>query len=328
MGEILIETKNLKKYFYSSSFATRITGREEVLKAVDDVSFGIKRGETFGLVGETGCGKSTLGRTLIRLYEPTDGKIYFRETDITSLEGRELRKLRKNMQIVFQDPLSSLNPKKRIMEILWEPLKLHKICSEMEKDKKIFELLELVGLSRSDRFKYPHELSGGMLQRVNIARALAVDPEFVVLDEPTSALDVSIQAQILNLLRRLQKEFGLTYLFISHDLGVVHNMCNEIAVMYLGKIVEIGSSELFESPVHPYTRALLSCVPSIKKERRREKILLRGAVPSSVNIPSGCRFHPRCYMRQKICSEVEPELEEVENGRYVACHLFSSEIHR
>jgi oligopeptide/dipeptide ABC transporter ATP-binding protein len=322
MGETLIDVEDLKKYFISSNFASRLTGREEALRAVDGVSFDIYRGETFGLVGETGCGKSTLGRTIIRLYEPTDGKIYFKNTEITSIKGSSLRKLRKDMQIVFQDPLSSLNPKKRIMEILWEPLRLHNICSEHEKERKIFELLELVGLSKADRHKYPHELSGGMLQRVNIARALAVDPDFIVLDEPTSALDVSIQAQILNLLRKLQNEFRLTYLFISHDLGIIHNMCDRIAVMYLGRIVEVGDWKVFENPMHPYTKALLSCVPSIRKESRKNKILLKGAVPSPVNIPSGCRFHPRCFLKEDICSEIEPDLKEVKKDRYVACHLY------
>ncbi len=321
MSEILMKVEGLKKYFISTSIGSRITGREEIVRAVDDVSFGIKKGETFGLVGETGCGKSTLGRTIIRLYEPTEGRIIFRDVDITVIKGSELRNLRKKMQIVFQDPLSSLNPKKRIMDILWEPLKIHKICPENEREKKILELLEVVGLSKDERHKYPHELSGGMLQRVNIARAIAVDPEFIVLDEPTSALDVSIQAQILNLLRNLQNEFGLTYLFISHDLGIIHNMCDRIAVMYLGKIVEIGDWGIFENPIHPYTKALISCVPSISKERRKSKILLRGAVPSPVNVPSGCRFHPRCYVREEICSEVEPELKKMDENRYVACHL-------
>ncbi|PMQ02276.1 MAG: peptide ABC transporter substrate-binding protein [Dictyoglomus sp. NZ13-RE01] len=322
---ILLEVKNLKKYF---PIKRGIIFSKHVgdVKAVDDVSFYIKKGETVGLVGESGCGKSTVARVIIRLLEPTDGKIIFEGQDIASIPQEDLRKLRKDMQIIFQDPYSALNPRMTVSEIIGEPLVVHKIVkNNKEKEKRVQELLELVGLAPYHANRYPHEFSGGQRQRIGIARALALNPKFIVADEPTSALDVSVRAQIINLMQDLQKEFGLTYLFISHDLSVIRHICDRILVMYLGKLVEISNNEdLYNNPLHPYTQALLSAVPIPDPEvaQRRKRVILTGDVPSPVNPPSGCRFHPRCPYAMDICSKVEPTLKEVQPGHYTACHLY------
>jgi oligopeptide transport system ATP-binding protein len=323
--EIIIEVKNLKKYF---PIKRGIVLSKHVgdVKAVDDVSFYIRKGETLGLVGESGCGKSTVARTIIRLLEPTDGQIIFDGIDITKLPSRDLRKIRKDMQIIFQDPYSSLNPRMTVSEIIGEPLKVHGIVkNSKEKERRVQELLDLVGLAPYHATRYPHEFSGGQRQRIGIARALALNPKFIVADEPTSALDVSIRSQIINLMQDLQKEFKLTYLFISHDLAVIRHICDRIAVMYLGKIVEIANNDdLYNSPLHPYTQALLSAIPIPDPEmaEKRKKIVLTGDVPSPVNPPLGCRFHPRCPNVMDICSKEEPKLKEIKPGHFVACHLY------
>ncbi|MCX7845527.1 MAG: ABC transporter ATP-binding protein [Dictyoglomaceae bacterium] len=323
--ENLIEVRNLKKYFpiKRGIVFSRHVGD---VKAVDDVSFSIRRGETVGLVGESGCGKSTVARVIIRLLEPTDGEIIFEGNDITKLPQNELRKLRRDMQIIFQDPYSALNPRMTVSEIIGEPLEVHKVVNNSkEKQERIQELLELVGLAPYHANRYPHEFSGGQRQRIGIARALALNPKFIVADEPTSALDVSVRAQIINLMQDLQKELGLTYLFISHDLSVIRHICDRILVMYLGKLVEIAQNEeLYNSPLHPYTQALLSAVPIPDPEvaEKRKKVILLGDVPSPVNPPSGCRFHPRCPYVMDICSKVEPQLKEVRMKHFTACHLY------
>ncbi|TYT22491.1 ABC transporter ATP-binding protein [Dictyoglomus thermophilum] len=323
--EIIIEVKNLKKYFPIKR-GIILSKHVGDVKAVDDVSFYIRKGETLGLVGESGCGKSTVARTIIRLLEPTDGQIIFDGIDITKLSNKDLRKIRKDMQIIFQDPYSSLNPRMTVSEIIGEPLEVHGIVrNSQEKEKRVQELLELVGLAPYHATRYPHEFSGGQRQRIGIARALALNPKFIVADEPTSALDVSIRSQIINLMQDLQKEFKLTYLFISHDLAVIRHICDRIAVMYLGKIVEIANNDdLYNSPLHPYTQALLSAIPIPDPEvaEKRKKIVLTGDVPSSVNPPSGCRFHPRCPSVMDICSKEEPILKEINPGHFVACHLY------
>ncbi len=323
--EIIIDVKNLKKYF---PIKRGIVLSKHVgdVKAVDDVSFYIRKGETLGLVRESGCGKSTVARTIIRLLEPIDGQIIFDGIDITKLPSRDLRRIRKDMQIIFQDPYSSLNPRMTVSEIIGEPLKVHGIVkNSKEKEKRVQELLELVGLAPYHATRYPHEFSGGQRQRIGIARALALNPKFIVADEPTSALDVSIRSQIINLMQDLQKEFELTYLFISHDLAVIRHICDRIAVMYLGKIVEIANNDdLYNSPLHPYTQALLSAIPIPDPEiaEKRKRIVLTGDVPSPVNPPSGCRFHPRCPNVMDICSKEEPKLREIKPGHFVACYLY------
>ncbi|MEN3011403.1 MAG: ABC transporter ATP-binding protein [Dictyoglomus thermophilum] len=323
--EIIIEVKNLKKYFPIKR-GIILSKHVGDVKAVDDVSFYIRKGETLGLVGESGCGKSTVARTIIRLLEPTDGQIIFDGSDITKLSNKDLRKIRKDMQIIFQDPYSSLNPRMTVSEIIGEPLEVHGIVrNSQEKEKRVQELLELVGLAPYHATRYPHEFSGGQRQRIGIARVLALNPKFIVADEPTSALDVSIRSQIINLMQDLQKEFKLTYLFISHDLAVIRHICDRIAVMYLGKIVEIANNDdLYNSPLHPYTQALLSAIPIPDPEvaEKRKKIVLTGDVPSPVNPPSGCRFHPRCPSVMDICSKEEPILKEINPGHFVACHLY------
>lgn len=321
----LLEVRNLKKYFpiKRGVVFSRHVGD---VKAVDDISFNIKRGETVGLVGESGCGKSTVARVIIRLIEPTEGEIIFEGKDITKLSQNELRKIRRDMQIIFQDPYSALNPRMTVSEIISEPLEVHKaVNNNKEKQKRIQELLELVGLASYHANRYPHEFSGGQRQRIGIARALALNPKFIVADEPTSALDVSVRAQIINLMQDLQKELGLTYLFISHDLSVIRHICDRVLVMYLGKLVEIAQNEeLYNSPLHPYTQALLSAVPIPDPEvaEKRKKVILLGDVPSPVNPPSGCRFHPRCPYVMDICSKVEPQLKEVKMKHFTACHLY------
>lgn len=323
-NEVLLSVRNLVKRF---PIKGGILSREVAsVKAVSDVSFDIRRGETLGLVGESGCGKSTLGRSILRLIEPTSGQIFFKGQDITHLGSAELRKLRRSMQIIFQDPYASLNPRMTVEEILGEPLDIHKLCgSRQEKLQRIHKLLDLCGLRREAISRYPHEFSGGQRQRICIARALAVEPEFIVCDEPVSALDVSIQAQIINLMQDLQKELGLTYLFIAHDLKVVEHISNRVAVMYLGKMVELADAdELYVNPKHPYTKALLSAIPIPDPSRKKERIILRGDVPSPISPPSGCYFHPRCPMAQENCTVDLPLLRElpVQNPdpHVAACH--------
>ena len=311
--EKLLEVKNLKKYFPSGA---------QVVKAVDDVSFDVYEGETLGLVGESGCGKSTTGRMTIKLLDSTAGSILYKGRDISQLKGNALRDQRCKMQIIFQDPFSSLDPRKTIGETIGRPLQVHNLIPKAQRFERVLELMERVGLDPNWVNKYPHELDGGRRQRVGIARALAVNPEYIVCDEPVSALDVSIQAQVLNLLQDLQEEMGLTYLFISHDLSVVKHLSNRIAVMYLGKIVELATSdELFANQAHPYTQALLSAIPIPSIDAKPKRILLQGDVPSPKNPPSGCRFHTRCPYASERCKQVEPQLNDIGGGHYVACHL-------
>ena len=319
----LIEVQNLKQYFTKSSglFGKNV----KYIKAVDDISFTIKKGETLGLVGESGCGKSTTGRSLIKLYEPTAGKIIFDGEDFTNYSERQMLPFRKRMQMVFQDPYASLDSRMTIDEIISEAIVTHNIASGKEKEERVMQLLERVGLMRDHASRYPHEFSGGQRQRVGIARALAVEPEFIICDEPISALDVSIQAQVINMLEDLQNDMGLTYLFIAHDLSMVKHISNRIGVMYLGNLVEIGDSdEINNHPAHPYTTALLSAVPVPDPDlaASRSRIVLEGDVPTPLNPPSGCRFRTRCTHCKPICSEVKPELKEVSPGHFVACHLY------
>lgn len=314
----LVEVKNLKKYFTQGIGILKRDIKEA--KAVDDVSFNIKKGETLGLVGESGCGKSTLGRTLIRLYEVTDGEILFDGEDISKKNEKELKSFRKRIQTIFQDPYASLNPNMMVKDIIKEPLDIHTDYCNKEKEAIVYEMLEKVGLSRDCARKYPHEFSGGQRQRIGIARALSVKPDFVFCDEPISALDVSIQAQVINLLEDLQKEFDVTYLFIAHDLSMVRHISDRVCVMYLGKIVEIGNSEdIYINPKHPYTKALLSSIPSIDNERMEE--ILEGDVPNPINPPSGCSFRTRCKLCEEICTKEEPKAKIYENNQIVYCHL-------
>jgi oligopeptide transport system ATP-binding protein len=294
------------------------------VRAVDGLSFSIRKGETMGLVGESGCGKSTTGRAILQLHRPTSGTVQFEGVELTRLKGEPLRKMRRQMQMIFQDPYASLNPRMTVGSIIGEPLDIHNLARGKEKQQRVEELLRVVGLNPYFANRYPHEFSGGQRQRIGIARALAVNPSFIVCDEPISALDVSIQAQIINLLEELQDEFGLTYLFIAHDLSVVRHISDRIAVMYLGKIVEVADRlELYENPLHPYTKALLSAVPIPDPaiERKRERIILTGDVPSPVAPPPGCRFHTRCPLADTICREQEPEFREVTPGHWAACHF-------
>lgn len=318
MSNAILEVKNLKKYFNTPG---------GVLHAVDDVSFTLEKGKILGVVGESGCGKSTMGRAILRLHEPTSGEVLFEGKDITKISTEEMRKLRSEMQIIFQDPFASLNPRKTVSEIIGEPLRLHKIYkSAAERQKHVLELMEVVGLAEHLVNTYPHELDGGRRQRIGIARALALNPKFIVCDEPVSALDVSIQAQILNLLKRLKKERGLTYMFITHDLSVVNYFSDDIMVMYLGKMVEYApSEELFENPVHPYTKALLSAIPVPRLREKKERILLKGEITSPIDPKPGCRFAPRCAYAKDCCFKESPELKDIGNGHKVACH-FSDEF--
>lgn len=311
--EPILEVKNLKKYFKTP---------KGMLHAVDDVTFSIDHGKTLGIVGESGCGKSTTGRVILRLLEATDGEILFEGKNIRNISKNDMRKLRTDMQIIFQDPFSSLNPRKTVSETIEEPLKLNKIITDKhERYKRVLELMETVGLAERLINTYPHELDGGRRQRIGIARALAVNPKFIVCDEPVSALDVSIQAQILNLMKELQEQLGLTYIFITHDLSVVNYFSDDIAVMYLGKLIEKASAEaLFENPMHPYTQALLSAIPVPSIHKRKERILLKGEITSPINPEPVCRFANRCNYVMDICRQKEPELIEIEKGHFIACH--------
>jgi len=316
----LLDVKHLKKHFpIKGGVFSKTIG---YVYAVDDINFTLEKGETLGLVGESGCGKSTTGRTILRLIEPTDGAIYFEGQDITGLDKGAMRALRREMQIIFQDPYASLNPRMTIGSIIGEPLEIHKIARGSEKGERVASLLQKVGLRAEDMRKYPHEFSGGQRQRIGIARALALNPKLIVCDEPVSALDVSIQAQVINLLEDLQAEFGLSYLFIAHNLNVVEHISDRVAVMYLGQIVELASDEeLYKNPQHPYTEALLSAVPIPDPPVKKKRIILEGDVPSPINPPRGCHFHTRCMYKEKICEEVEPEFKHIGGGHWVACHF-------
>jgi len=319
--EIFLDVRNLKKYYpVTAGLFSQHVGD---VKAVDGVSFQIRAGEILGLVGESGCGKSTLGRTILRLEEPTSGEILYGGTDIARLDKKGLRALRRDLQIIFQDPEASLDPRMSVGDSIGEAFIIHNIGDEMERREKVATLMEQVGLEAEQADLYPHEFSGGQKQRIGIARALAINPRLIVADEPVSALDVSIQAQILNLMMDIQQKFKLTYIFIAHDLSVIKHMSHRIAVMYLGKIVELAEKkELFQNPLHPYTEALLSAVPSLQS-KKQERILLRGDVPSPMAPPQGCHFHTRCHKAMPICSSTEPQLTELQPGHQVACHLYT-----
>jgi len=323
--ERLLEIKNLKKYFPVKAGVFRRTVAH--VKAVDDISFHINKGETLGLVGESGCGKSTAGRTILRLLEATEGEITFEGQNLLELDKRELREMRKEMQIIFQDPYASLNPRMTVADIVGEPIDIHGLAAnKKERNERVTEILDTVGLGTEYMKRYPHEFSGGQRQRIGVARALAVDPSLIIADEPVSALDVSIQAQVINLMQDLQKDFSLTYLFIAHDLSVVKHISDRVAVMYLGKLVEVADKQkLFDDPKHPYTQSLLSAIPVADPTYKSDRIILEGDVPSPVNPPSGCRFHPRCPYAMEICSEVEPEYKDYGEGHYAACHLLEQE---
>jgi oligopeptide/dipeptide ABC transporter ATP-binding protein len=322
--DTLVDVRDLKMHFPLTRgiVLQRVVG---YVRAVDGISFSIKRGQTLGLVGESGSGKTTIGRTIVRLYKPTAGQILFEDQDLAKLEGEPLRQVRRRVQMVFQDPFASLNPRFTIGSLIAEPMNIYGVASNNEVRERTLELLRVVGLRSEYIDRYPHEFSGGQRQRIAVARALSINPEFVIADEPVSALDVSVRAQVLNLLQRLQKQFNLTYLFVSHDLSVVRHVADRIAVMYLGKIVELSDrDELYATPKHPYTKALLSAVPipDPQIEKRRQRIILSGDLPSPINIPSGCRFHTRCPMAQAICREVEPAFEAKEGREhYAACHF-------
>ncbi|WP_374723415.1 ABC transporter ATP-binding protein [Calidifontibacillus erzurumensis] len=322
MTDILLQVENLKKYFPIRAGVFQKQVGE--VKAVDGLSFFVKKGETLGIVGESGCGKSTTGRLIMRLIEPSDGKIIFDNQDITKLSMNEMRKLRRELQMVFQDPYASLNPRQTVEEILEEPLIVHKIGEAHERKKMVQEMLQVVGLSSYHAKRYPHQFSGGQRQRIGIARALMTRPKLIIADEPVSALDVSIQSQVLNLLEDLQKEFNLTYIFIAHDLGVVRHISDRVAVMYLGRMVELTCSEnLYSKPLHPYTKALLAAVPIPDPDFVKTDTLLTGDIPSPSNPPKGCAFHTRCSECMDICKTERPEFKEVEQGHYVACHLYN-----
>jgi oligopeptide/dipeptide ABC transporter ATP-binding protein len=313
----LLEVKNLEKHFQID--------RNRVLKAVDGISFEVFPGETFGLVGESGCGKSTAGRTIIDLYNATSGEVLFAGQNVHQLKGKKQKKFRRDMQMIFQDPYASLNPRKTVMDIIAEGLEIHDISTGKSKQEIVYELLETVGLNKSHATRYPHEFSGGQRQRIGIARALAMEPKFIIADEPISALDVSVQAQVVNLMRKLQKEKGLTYLFIAHDLSMVKYISDRVGVMYLGKMAELAESdELYKDPLHPYTQGLLATapIPDPTSAREREKIRIKGELPSPLHPPSGCRFRTRCPHAMEICAKVDPAWQEVKPKHWVACHLY------
>lgn len=320
-NNVILNVENLVMHF--PIYHGVIRRQVGAVHAVDGVSFNIKKGETLGLVGESGCGKSTTGRAVLQIYKPTAGSVYFNDTDLTKLSKEEMRKMRRHMQMILQDPYASLNPRMTINDIVGEPLLVHNIARGSEVRERVAELLELVKLNPAYASRYPHEFSGGQRQRVGVARALALQPSLIICDEPISALDVSIQAQVVNLLEELQQKLNLTYLFIAHDLSMVRHISDRVAVMYLGVIVEIASRyELYEHPLHPYTQALLSAVPIPDPNReKRKRIILEGDVPSPVNPPSGCRFRTRCPLAQSICAEVRPEFREISEGHWVACHM-------
>jgi oligopeptide transport system ATP-binding protein len=321
MTDVLLKVENLKKYFpITGGLFGKTVGH---VKAVDDVSFFVRKGETLGLVGESGCGKSTTGRVLMRLIEATEGKVVFEDQEITSLNSTAMRKMRKEIQMVFQDPFASLNPRHTVEKILEEPLIVHGVGDKEERKRRVREMLEVVGLSSYHAKRYPHQFSGGQRQRIGIARALMTKPKLIIADEPVSALDVSIQSQVLNLLEDLQREFGLTYIFIAHDLGVVKHISDRVGVMYLGRLVEITESEkLYEKPLHPYTRALLDSIPIPDPDVKKDRELLSGDLPSPSNPPLGCAFHTRCKDCMDICKTNRPEMKEVEPGHFAACHLY------
>lgn len=315
----LVSIQHLSKFFPVKKGLFRKQGNP--VKAVNDLSLDIYDGETLAIVGESGCGKSTVGRTMLRLLEPTAGRVLYEDKDLFALNGEQMRQMRQHMQIIFQDPFGSLNPRLRVKDIIAEPLVAHKVGSSSERMKRVKELMEVVGLNAEQADRYPHEFSGGQRQRISIARALSLNPKLIVCDEAVSALDVSIQSQVLNLLEDLQQQFGLTYLFISHNLSVVHHLADRVGVMYLGKLVELsGVEELYRRPAHPYTEALLSAIPEPRPEHRRDRIVLQGDVPSPANPPSGCPFHVRCPHAQPDCSRNVPEFREIASGRWVACH--------
>ena len=321
--KVLIRAENLTKHF---PVTRGLIFQKQVgaVQAVDDLNFEIYQGETFGMVGESGCGKSTTGRAILQLHKPTAGKVYYEDTELTTATAQTMQRMRRNMQIIFQDPYASLNPRLTVGNIIAEPLEVHNIGTADERRERVQDLLRLVGLNPYFVNRYPHEFSGGQRLRIGVARALALEPKFIVCDEPISALDVSIQAQVVNLLEKLQNELGLTYLFIAHDLSMVRHISDRVAVMYLGKMVELTTrDELYTNPMHPYTKALLSAVPvpDPVQETKRKRIILEGDVPSPINPPSGCRFHPRCPIAEEICSQVAPEWREATAGHWVACHL-------
>ena len=315
----LIEVKNIKKWFYTGK---KVAGKAEALRAVDDVSFHINQKEVLGLVGESGCGKTTCGKVILRILDPTSGSVFFDKEEITHLNKNEMQRFRRRMMIIYQDPFGSLDPRMKIGKAISEPLEVHRIGTPQEREDRVVELMKKVGLTPEQINRYPHEFSGGQRQRIGIARALATNPEFIVADESVSALDVSIQAQIINLLKQLQEEFGLTLLFVAHDLSVVKHISDRVAVMYLGKIVEMGQkSMLFNDPQHPYTQALLSSIPIPDPNKRKQENILMGDVPSPINPPKGCRFHTRCPHVKGICKQEEPPLKEIKPDYFVACHL-------
>ncbi len=321
--EPLLQVKELSKYFPVTRGAL-VSRKIGDIKAVDRISFDIYDGETLGLVGESGCGKTTTGRILLKLIEPSNGQIIYNDQDITPLDKKSMAPLRREMQIIFQDPYASLNPRLTVGEAIGEPLVAHRLASRAEAKERVLELLRVVGLAPFHYNRYPHEFSGGQRQRVGIARSLVMNPKFIVADEPVSALDVSIQAQIINLLQHIQAEYALTFLFISHDLGVVRHLSDRVVVMYLGRLAELGATEqLFAEPKHPYTQALLSAVPSVKERKTKQRMLLTGDVPTPFNPPQGCRFHTRCPMAMAECREEEPMWHDTGDGHFVACHLFN-----
>ncbi|MGA4519041.1 ABC transporter ATP-binding protein [Solibacillus silvestris] len=323
MSKVLLKVDNLKKYFpIQHGIFSRHVGD---VKAVDDISFELYEGETLGIVGESGCGKSTTGRAIMRLHEPTDGQVTFDGVELTELTSEQMRKVRREIQMVFQDPYASLNPRHTVEKILEEPLIVHGIGNAKERKKKVHEYLEIVGLSSYHAKRYPHQFSGGQRQRIGIARALMTNPKLIIADEPVSALDVSIQAQVLNLMQRLQEDLKLTYIFIAHDLGVVRHISDRVGVMYLGRLVEIAESEsLYHEPLHPYTQALLSAVPIPDPQFEREQLLLKGDIPSPSNPPTGCTFHTRCPFAMDKCKQEIPMLQQVKPGHSVACHLYET----